>query len=730
MLLCAYKAHAQTVTTAQYLQISKKIRHEKDATKKANLLYLAAFFYLEKEGDIQSNMDSVAAINLRMTELNKQLGSKMITARSQLFDAYITMETGDENIASAMFGKNLQYAHKYGLKREEANAYKALALNGPDNQIPENRKKFHKAISAYGEAGAAYEQAETLFALSITFLNPKEADSALRYASRSLKIKKKIKRYDNHKEYHTISQAFWIKGQYFSALNYGLEAEKIAENLRLGGEWPTDIYNMLGVIYAGLKYDDKSLNYFKKALEIVKKTNDTFSIERLTVNTASKLDMMKRPDEALVLLKELHYRPGENCTVTIPTLFLKVYCNLNKYDKAKPYFEQLQNCKHEKINNYVDRSNMYFAMINYLVKTGNANKAYIYIDELKKEVQINDDVMLRARIEINNYLVDSAAGHYLNAMKHLKMYKILSDSVYNLNSSKQLNELQLKYETNKKDKNIKLLTQQKMFQAVEIQSAAILRYVLIASLMLLVVFVALLHNRSRLKQRANKDLELTQQKINAQSDKLKKLLVEKEWLVKEIHHRVKNNLQVVISLLSTQSNYLKNDNALMAIRNSQNRMHAISLIHQKLYRSDNLEAIDMSWYIHELVDYLKESINVDEKLICVLDTESVKLETAQAVPLGLLLNEAISNSIAHAFAGKRHGQISISLKSIKNDIYKLVIADDGIGLPESFHSQQRESLGIDLMEGLANQLGATLELKNGNGLSVIVTFTAKSDLPK
>jgi two-component system, sensor histidine kinase PdtaS len=122
-------------------------------------------------------------------------------------------------------------------------------------------------------------------------------------------------------------------------------------------------------------------------------------------------------------------------------------------------------------------------------------------------------------------------------------------------------------------------------------------------------------------------------------------------MLKEIHHRVKNNLQIVISLLNTQSAYLDNEDALQALKSSQQRMHSMSLIHQRLYQSDNLAMIDMHWYIQELAGYMRESFGVDRKVQFVLDTEKVELDVIQAVPLGLILNEAISNALSMLFRG-------------------------------------------------------------------------------
>lgn len=203
---------------------------------------------------------------------------------------------------------------------------------------------------------------------------------------------------------------------------------------------------------------------------------------------------------------------------------------------------------------------------------------------------------------------------------------------------------------------------------------------------------------------------------------IKKLYHEKEWMINEIHHRVKNNLQVVISLLNTQSAYLDNKDAILAIQNSQHRMHAMSLIHQKLYQSENLATIDISWYIYELVKYLSDHFDVEKKINFEIDTEKLELDVAQAVPLGLILNEAVSNAIKHAFPDGEKGIIKISLKKMHAETNELTIADNGIGLAEDFKSENSNSLGMNLMIGLTDQLGGTFDYKNTNGLTIIITF--------
>jgi two-component sensor histidine kinase len=190
-------------------------------------------------------------------------------------------------------------------------------------------------------------------------------------------------------------------------------------------------------------------------------------------------------------------------------------------------------------------------------------------------------------------------------------------------------------------------------------------------------------------------------------------------LVKEIHHRVKNNLHTIVSLLESQSAYLGND-ALAAVRDSQHRVFAMSLIHQKLYLSDNVTTIDMSIYIKELVNYLGDSFNTAQRIRFELDIEPIKLDVGTAIPLGLVMNEAITNSIKYAFP-KDTGLITIVLKE-DDARYCLIIADNGSGLPPDFDNVNANSLGMRLMRGLSKEIDATFTIAGHAGTIITITF--------
>jgi len=211
---------------------------------------------------------------------------------------------------------------------------------------------------------------------------------------------------------------------------------------------------------------------------------------------------------------------------------------------------------------------------------------------------------------------------------------------------------------------------------------------------------------------------------------LRHLVNEKDWLVKEIHHRVKNNLQIVMSLLNSQSAYIDNESALVAIHDSQHRVHAMSLIHQKLYNSENISSIDISLYIREMVSYLSESFNIGQRIRFEFAIDSLEMDVSQAVPLGLILNEAITNSIKYAFPDGRNGVIAISLSNTTPNHYLLSISDNGIGMPPQSGNKKPGSLGMSLMKGLSEDLDGALSIESNSGTTIKISFIHDTGIKK
>ncbi|MDR9402765.1 MAG: PAS domain S-box protein [Halothece sp. Uz-M2-17] len=208
-------------------------------------------------------------------------------------------------------------------------------------------------------------------------------------------------------------------------------------------------------------------------------------------------------------------------------------------------------------------------------------------------------------------------------------------------------------------------------------------------------------------------------------EQLKASLEEKDLLLKEVHHRVKNNLQVISSIFSLQSQALEDEQALAILEESQNRISSMALIHEKLYQAANLANIDFAEYIRDLTYHLLASYNVNPDWVQTeMDIQSIQLNLDSAIPCGLLINELVSNSLKHGFPNQRRGTIHIFLGFIDEaeESIALKVEDDGVGLPEGFNPHKTSSLGVSLITSLTQQLRGTLKFQNNPGASFEITF--------
>jgi two-component sensor histidine kinase len=205
---------------------------------------------------------------------------------------------------------------------------------------------------------------------------------------------------------------------------------------------------------------------------------------------------------------------------------------------------------------------------------------------------------------------------------------------------------------------------------------------------------------------------------------LKTIQEKQEILLKEIHHRVKNNLQVVSSLLFLQSTSTPQDSAIQGVlKESQGRIKSIALIHEKLYRSRGLEKLAFADYVRDLLSDLVRTYGAPPGVVSVqTDTEEISLGVDSAIPCGLIINELISNAFKHAFPGGRRGEVRVTIRKIPGGNYLLNVCDNGVGMANTHHGERSHSLGLKLVADLTKQINGTLTIDNRQGTDVQILF--------
>lgn len=326
------------------------------------------------------------------------------------------------------------------------------------------------------------------------------------------------------------------------------------------------------------------------------------------------------------------------------------------------------------------------------------------------------------------------SGDYPAALKYSKEFIALNDSIFSKENELAAADLKYKYETENKELEIELLNRENELKAQEIEDSAIARkrqlYVIfgvLVVLLLAIALVGLLLRQSNSRKKTNAKLLEQNATIEEQKKQVENALLEitkrdeeKELLLKEIHHRVKNNLQVVSSLLDLQSKKAENVEK-AALAEGQSRVRAMALIHEKLYESKTISEIDFEAYCKQLSQQIAQLYAHGQQVDCEIDVGSIKLDIDTAVPVGLILNELVTNAYKYAFANGA-GRLRISAEKDEQNTYTLRIEDTGEGMPDDFDWRKSKSLGLRLVNRLARQLYGKAEYSNTEKSTFEITF--------
>ncbi|MBT2560640.1 hypothetical protein J7E50_07325 [Pedobacter sp. ISL-68] len=734
LILLHFHAFSQVLPgdQADAASVKRMIQTATNDSIKCDLIQQLGKIQLLKPGNRRVNLDSALQYflySIKFVDSAKLRVNNKYEGMLRVAEAYFKL---NNLIAGKQYCMSvIQSYQKDGDKKREARTWLRFGnmMKNSYKHRPEVIYNLKKALELYRETGDIAKQAECCASLGGEYYDRVQLDSAEFYALKGLKLYQTAHSNDLGFTYYDLSIIYRNKGNLSKALRYGLltidNANQRGDTLKYQNM--AQRYGQLAYVYSDMKDHANALENFRRAISIGTRNNignSTTEYTYLHLNEAVReWVILKKPKvaiaEALKIFKK--YPPVDSLQIGRQAEIYGNYYNaVKQFSLAEKWYLKMAAYYHCRT---IDESWGNKVLAGFYMAQGKYELSRRFLNKEFKNIHSDSQSFLNsAEDALYYYKIDSANHNFESALEHYRRFKRKSDSAYNIASAKQIAEIQVQYKTLQKEAAITSLKKDRSLLMDKVLQAGYIRNLIVGIAVLLLLLLGVLIYSFREKQKSNKIIQQRNNELNSLLSDKDELLEEKQWLLKEIHHRVKNNLQIVIGLLQRQSDYVDNKDAKEAILNSENRMRSIALIHQKLYQSEGLDLINMAEYIDEFISYLKDSCDVGHRLQFQRQFDQVYLSVSQAIPLSLIMNEAITNSIKYAYPDGLYNPIGVFLNQIDKTHIKLTITDNGVGLPEGFDLNVTDSMGMNLMRGLTKQLRGTFAIQNHNGVTIEVNF--------
>ncbi len=438
--------------------------------------------------------------------------------------------------------------------------------------------------------------------------------------------------------------------------------------------------NNIGLCYYKLLDNQKALFFFNLAQQELKK------VKKKNRKSPAYIDFFK---------------------AVINTNIAKIDIQNKNFKKAlSSYKDLIKKTKIEGEKNNIPES--YLNIANIYFKNNDIDFAKIYLDSTRNNYFLALNIDKKIEYFETCAKIELFQGNLEKAIKLFELSDLKNDSVLKQQSKRESILAQTKYNFDEKEKALQLIKSNLKNK----EKIALIQKIALILTIILLTMIGILLQKNIKKRRV----------IDRQNTKLKENLTEKEVLLKEIHHRVKNNLQVILGLMSLQSKKTKSAEAIQVLKDSERQINSIATVHQMLYKMEKLTVISIDEYIYKLVDELKLSFS-NQNVITKIFVEKIFLTSEVSVPLGLIICELFTNSYKHAFVGRK-GEINIYLKTEPNNSFVFSYTDNGQGFVKQ-SGENKSTLGLKLLKMLAEELNGTITINGDHSMQAIVKFNKK-----
>jgi two-component sensor histidine kinase len=546
-----------------------------------------------------------------------------------------------------------------------------------------------------------------------------EANSEIRlqYAFKALEIANKLQNDSlTASGLVAVSNCYRVLGNLTLALEFALKAEPYFKKINTeDGNVMLNLY--IAGIYGVLKNNKLAIEYYKKSLQYKTKYANITIANLLNIGELFRKDYQY--DSALYYLKSSEEISTKESSFEYNAYLYSnlglVYAAQNKkiltdslLTKAIELFIAANDYK-ALTQTYFELAKIEYEHKNTTIAYQLANKAYATADTNQYILELKDISQLLAQISEDRQ-------EFVQAYKYLKSYNLFKEAVASDSILSKLSEMRAEFEIQRKEEEVIY------FKKIS-KARTTIAFISLIGLGFILMLVVFLLRVIKQRKQANIQLAIFNSELQNKNLIINRALEEKEVLIKEIHHRVKNNLQIISSIINLQSMRIKNKAVNEIFDEMQRRILAISSIHQKLYQSESVASINMDEYLTEVVESIHTAFSNPQIIVAYeIEIKNVSMDIDAAISIGLIVNELTTNAYKYAFTENLYNLLTIKLLNTSENHFVLEVHDNGKGLPEGFNRSKSNSLGLRMVSLLTRQLNGIISISNSPGAKFTISL--------